>query len=348
MQFNQFTKETSNDRLQTLWRVDVALLDENARLHAVSSHPFQWITDERANTVAQTKVETYMVPVLEDPEGVFRNDSTFMIDLLEERFPDRRAEPEDEADAFLAYLIEDFADEWLLWPFFMMRWRHEEDRKFNSQWIVYEYLRGDTTTPQFDGFATMWAARQTKLVRATCGEQEMFPLHDESLDALLKITERAFTSGMFLFGTRPSRAEFALNGILSQLILDHTPSAHLRQNFNFTYRWTTLMEDLSGREGAWQSLSADPERLKSSPVIDLLRLSAKYHLPLLRANRRAMDAGEKMLSFPIDDSTFTRRPAERHQGCLPALQDRYQSLSDDAKANLNSVLTDTGCLDYLA
>ena len=310
--------------------------------------PFQWITDERANTVARTKVETYMVPVLEDPEGEFRNDSTFMIDLLEERFPERRAEPEDEADAFLAYLIEDFADECLLFPFFMMRFRHEEDRKVNSQWILYEHLRGDTTSPQFDALATMWADRQTKLVRATCGEKEMFPLHDACLDALLTITERAFTSGMFLFGTRPSRAEFALYGILSQLILDHTPSAHLRQNFSFTYRWTTLMEDLSGREGAWQSLSADPERLNTSPVMDLLRLSAKYHLPLLRANNRAMDAGEKLLSFPIGERTFIRRPAERHLHCLPALQERYQSLSDDAKAKLNSVLTDSGCLDYLA
>lgn len=310
--------------------------------------PFQWITDERASEVAMTKVATYMVPVLEDPEGVFRNDSTFMIDLLEQRFADRRAEPEDEADAFLAHLIEDFADEWLLWPFFMMRWRHEDDRKFNSQWIVYEYLSGDTTSPQFDGLAITWSGRQTKLVRATCGEKEMFPLHDECLDVLLNISERAFSSGMFLFGTRPSRAEFALYGILSQLILDHTPSAHLRKNFNFTYRWTTLMEDLSGREGAWQSLSSDPERLNTSPVIDLLRLSAKYHLPFLRANRQAMDAGEKLLSFPLGDSTFTRRPAERHLHCLPALQERYQSLSDNAKANLNSVLTDTGCLDYLA
>ncbi len=90
---------------------------------------FQWITDERANKVAMTKVASSMVPVLEDPEGVFRNDSTFRIDLLEHRFEDRRAEPEDEADAFLAHLIEDFADEWLLWPFFMMRWRHEDDRR---------------------------------------------------------------------------------------------------------------------------------------------------------------------------------------------------------------------------
>jgi hypothetical protein len=58
-------------------------------------------------------------------------------------------------------------------------------------------------------------------------------------------------------------------------------------------------------------------------VIDLLRLSAKYHLPFLRANRHAMDAGEKLLSFPIGERTYIRRPAERHQGCLPALQDRY-------------------------
>jgi glutathione S-transferase len=310
--------------------------------------PFQWITDERANKVASTKVETYMVPVLEDPEGVFRNDSTFMIDLLEERFPDRRAEPEDEADAFLAYLIEDYADEWLLWPFFMLRWREDDDRRVNSRWIVYEYLSGMTTSPQFEAVAAGWSDRQVNLVGLLCGGEAAFPLLEKSLQEFLSIAERAFSTGMFLFGARPSRAEFALYGNLSQLILDHTPSPYLRDNFSHTYRWVTVMEDQSGREGAWNPLSADPERLKASPVADLLRQSAKYHLPLLRANREAFGAGKKMLAFQVDGETFSRRRAKRHLHCLPAIQERYQCLSDEAKANLDGVLTDTGCMDYLA
>ena len=81
-----------------------------------------------------------MVPVPQHTAGAFRNDPTFMIDLLAEQFPDRRAEPEDEADAVLAHLVDDYAGKGLLWPFFMLRWRKDEDRRVNSRWIVYEHL----------------------------------------------------------------------------------------------------------------------------------------------------------------------------------------------------------------
>ena len=95
--------------------------------------PFQWCNSIKANEIAQTKVKTYMVPVIEYPDGRFENDSTPIIDKLEAAISTRRTEPDNEADAFLAFLIEDFVDEWLLWPFFMYRWRTEADRTFNSE-----------------------------------------------------------------------------------------------------------------------------------------------------------------------------------------------------------------------
>jgi len=307
--------------------------------------PFQWVAGARANEVAMTKVDTYMVPVLENPQGVFKNDSTFLIDELETLVPERRSDPEDEADAFLACLIEDYADEWLLLPFFMQRWRHEADRLVNSKWILYEYLAGQTTAPEFENLAQGWSDRQVQLVAEVCGSEEMYGILDASLDALLSITERTFASGMFLFGSRPSRAEFALYGILSQLTLDATPSLYLRENYNLSYRWVTVMEDLSGTEGRWEALSTDPEKLRASPIPDLLKLCAKYHLPLLRANTAAMDAGEEMLSFDIDGATFTRNVLERHLHCLPELQKRYHGLSDEARARLAALLDETGCLE---
>ena len=309
--------------------------------------PFQWVSNSRANEIAMTKVKTYMVPVVENPDGVFKNDSTFIIDALETRFSDRGSEPENEADSFLAYLIEDYADEWLLMPFFMLRWRHEADRRFNSRWMLYEYLSGETTGQTFEEMAQGWSDRQVNLVAQFCGSEDMFTILDDSLDELLAVTERAFTNGLFLFGSRPSRAEFALYGVLSQLILDHTPSSYLRENFNYTYRWVTVMEDLSGSEGSWEPVSSDPTRLRASPITDLLKLSGKYHLPLLRANAEAMDAGSDMLHFEIDGNQFVRHVSKRHRHCLPTLQERYANLSSSAKEQLDGILRDTGCLAFL-
>lgn len=309
--------------------------------------PFQWVADTRANDVAMTKVKPYMVPVVENPDGVFKNDSTFIIDELETCFSERRTEPENEADAFLAYLIEDYTDEWLVLPFFMLRWRREADRLFNSRWILYEYLSGETTGQVFEEMAQGWSDRQVDLVAQFCGSEDMFDILDNSLDSLLDVTERAFKSGLFLFGSRPSRAEFALYGMLSQLILDYAPSTYLRKNYSFTYRWVTVMEDLSGREGNWEPLSSDPARLQSSPITDLLKLSSKYHLPLLHANTEATEAGSDTLSLQIDGKHYVRNTAKRCLPCLSTLQQRYANLSGEAKNQLDGVLRDTGCLAFL-
>ena len=132
--------------------------------------PFQWISGEHANRVAQTKVETYMVPVLERPDGTFKNDSTLLIDELEDTASQRRTTPDNEADAFLAALIEDFMDEWLLWPMFAYRWRTDEDRLHNSKWIIYENFGGNASNPAFQQMSQFWADRQVTGMDLLCGE----------------------------------------------------------------------------------------------------------------------------------------------------------------------------------
>lgn len=122
----------------------------------------------------------------------------------------------------------------------------------------------------------------------------------------------------------------------------------MREKYSFTYRWVTVMDDLSGNEGGWKPLSTDFDRLKSSAIPGLLKLSSKYHFPLLQSNSDAISAGEEMLRFDIEGRTFCRHAAERYQRCLPTLRDRYQNLSDEAKNCLEDVLDETGCLAFSA
>ena len=114
--------------------------------------PFIWVPGERASEVAQTKIPTYMVPVLETPDGVFSHDSTLMINALEETYSDRSTTPDHETDAFLAVLIEDLMDEWILWAMYIHRWRTADDRLHNSSWIIYEQFQGNT---RHNGFVKM-------------------------------------------------------------------------------------------------------------------------------------------------------------------------------------------------
>ncbi|MBO6729088.1 MAG: glutathione S-transferase N-terminal domain-containing protein [Maricaulis sp.] len=309
--------------------------------------PFQWCNSIKANEIAQTKVKTYMVPVIEYPDGRFENDSTPIIDKLEAAISTRRTEPDNEADAFLAFLIEDFADEWLLWPFFMYRWRTEADRTFNSEWINYEALHGQVAGEHFSQMSAFWAQRQTKLVKKTCGGPENHAVLERSLADFLGIMEDAVKQGLFFFGTRPSRAEIAIFGVLSQLVQDFTASAMLRNQAPFTMRWVGMIDDLSGIDGDWEPLHSDSAKLMSSPVRKILEQSAKYHLPLLLANDQALAAGDAEMAFDIDGHSYRRAALPRHSGCLPALVKRYAVLSNDSKAALDPVLSATGCLDFL-
>lgn len=308
--------------------------------------PFQWINDLRSDEVARKKVETYMIPVIEYPEGTFENDSTPIIDKFEKNIPERRTDPENEADAFLAYLIENFADEWLLWPFFMHRWRLETDQKHNSQWILYEGMKGEVKNDDFETMSEFWANRQIDLVAKICGSPGNDDILDDSLQTFLGIMEKAVTKGLFFFGSRPSRAEIAIYGILSQEIQDFTASAFMREKYNFTTRWVSIIDDLSGVEGEWEPLSTDEEKLVSSPVAKMLKLSAKYHLPLLQANEKALANDETTFSFDIDGTDFKRISHDRHSICLPELRKRYAALSSESKAALETVLKETGCMEY--
>jgi len=268
--------------------------------------PYIWVPGERASEAAQTKIPTYMVPVLETPDGVFSHDSTFMINALEEIYSDRSTTPDHEADAFLAALIEDFMDEWLLWGMYVHRWRTDQDRLHNSRWIIAEQFQGNSRHPAFEQMVQFWAHRQVK------GMEVMF------------------------------------YGILSQLIIDPTPAALLREKYNTTYRWVTLMEDLSGIEGEWTTLSADPEKLNMSRIPDILKLSGTYHLPMLQANDAALSQGEKRFTVQLGGKPYYRKAHNRHDGCLSALRQRYRDLSSETKNLLDGLLKDTGCYDYLA
>ena len=309
--------------------------------------PFHWVTGEAANNIAMTEVETYMVPVLGYPDGRFANDSTHLIEDLETRHPERLTAPDNEADAFLALLVEDFADEWLLAPFFLYRWDSEADQQHNSQWIIYEFFRGEIGHSQFEELAEMWRARQVSLLPAVSGQPSSYAMVKESLHAFLEIMEKAVRKKPFFFGSRPSSAEFAIFGMLSQLLQDLGANRFMRDQYPFTSRWIGVMDDLSGFDGNWETVSNTDNIRDGSPVYEILKLSGIYHLPMLKANQTAMDNNEKYYSLDVAGIQHERRVLARFQPCLPALQERYRGLSAAAKAELQTPLKETGCLPFL-
>lgn len=291
--------------------------------------PHLWIDGAPARA-ALAEVRAPVIPVLQYPDGHYDNDSTPLIYDLEARHADRSVVPDDPAQAFLAHLIEDFADEWLTKAMFGYRWLDEVDQVQMSRWLAFDNLKGGGLTTS-QGFAQQFRARQVGRMALVGCTAENFPLIEASTRAVLAALEAHVVERHCLFGTRPSLAEFGLFGQLSQLGTDPTPQAMMRADYPYTYRWLAHVDDMSGAEGEWEPGLA--------PVVaELVRIAGAVYVPFLRANAAAVEAGAdrfrmEAMGLPYEQGTFKYQVK-----CLRELQARYAALDAMVRAAVEPVL----------
>lgn len=293
--------------------------------------PHIW-KDGSAAREALGEVRAPVIPVLRYPDGHHDNDSTPLIYDLEERHPDRGIVPPDPAQAFIAHLLEDFADEWLTKAMFGYRWLEEVDQVQMSRWLAFDNMKGGGLAKS-QAFAEQFRARQVGRMALVGCTAENFPLIEASNRAVLSALEAHVVERHCLFGTRPSMAEFGLFGQLSQLGTDPTPQAMMRADYPYAYRWLAHVDDMSGVEGEWEAGFA--------PVVrELVRIAGEVYAPFLLANEAALEAGEdrfamQALGLPYAQGTF------RYQArCLRELRSRHAALAAETRESLAPLLGD--------
>ena len=303
--------------------------------------PHLWIDAQEARQQALAQVRVPVIPVLEYPDGSFHNDSTPLIFDLERRHDTRSVVPERPAHAFLAYLIEDFADEWLTKAMFMYRWRDEADQRQLAEWLVFDSLHGGGRQA-LDRGAAAFRQRQVERLPMVSGGGEGFALVEASTRRLLSILEAHVVDGFFLFGSRPSLAEFGLFGQLKQLAVDPTPQKMMRAEFPLTYRWLDHVEDLSGVEGEWQTAEG-PGRA----VLDLTTLIGEVYLPFLAANEQAVREGADSATFQALGCRYSQAPFKFQTKCLAGLRSGYSELTEKSRSEVDDLLAATPGLAVL-
>lgn len=291
--------------------------------------PHLWV-DGAATREALGQVRAPVIPVLEYPDGHFDNDSTPVLYDLEERHAERRVVPDDPAQAFIAHLLEDFADEWLTKAMFGYRWLEAVDQVQMSRWLAFDNMKGGGLA-QSQGFAEQFRARQVGRMALVGCTRENFPLIEASTRAVLAALEAHVVNRHCLFGTRPSMAEFGIYGQLSQLGTDPTPQAMMRADYPYTYRWLAHIDDMSGLEGAWEP--------GISPVVaELVRISAQVYVPFLRANEQAAEAGEETFRMEAMGLPYSQGVFKYQLKCLRELRARYARLEPSARGEVDTVL----------
>lgn len=293
--------------------------------------------------VAPPKVSLLPTFLFADNEGGLQAqvDSTPIIRKLESLFDERSVLPSDPSLAFIDYLLEDFADEWCTKYMFHYRWHESKDADQAGTLLPF-CIDPSMSIKQQQWAKQHFTKRQIERLYVVGSSTLTAPIIDASYRRFLCTLDEHLTHLPYLLGTRPSAADFALYGQLTQLAwFDPTPREITLALAPRVSAWTLKTEDLSGIEPSasdWLSLENAPSTLKS-----LLCEVGKVYVPALVANAKALAAGDTQWSLPIDGARW-EQPSFAYQGkCLHWIKAEFEALSANDKTRVITLLEGTGC-----
>ena len=295
----------------------------------------------KKNNIEPPKPVLLPVCLFEGDEGVIAKcDSTPIIRDLENDFTERSVIPSNPVLSFLNYLIEDFADEWVTKYMFHYRWHFKKDINNAGDWLPFLY----GTNVDQETYSTLRnyiVDAQTSRLWVVGSNEITAPIIEASYLRILGILERILAKQSFLFGDRPSSADFAIFGQLTQLVnVDPTSRALAEKQSMRTVAWVDLMEDLSGISDNTQWMK--PESVQ--PILnDLLIEIGKTYVPAMLANAEAISANQDTWSNQICGSDWSQKTFPYQAKCLNWVREEFNLLNQEDKDLTMTLLKNTGC-----
>jgi glutathione S-transferase len=301
-----------------------------------------WVIMTKALRKATAHLRPMLIPVLQYPDGTYRGETTTLAYDLEARHQGRSVIPEDKVVAFVCDLLEDLADEWAVKPLFLFRWWDPEDQAYVSRWAGEEWSTSEAETGSAQEIEE-FRQRQISRMAILGATAENKPLLEESYRRILAAFEPHVGMTRYLFGTRPSLADFAWFGQLSEMATDPTPMRIMRERAPFTDHWVRRLDDASGVNGEWYSR----EQALSGWAEALLRIAGELYLPFLVANAEALAQSVERLEINVWGLSYALAPFKYQVKCLQQLRERFATLDAADRTALHPLLERTGCWPHL-
>lgn len=294
---------------------------------------FEWLSRSGAR---QEEFARYaklpLIPVLVDADDNAFQDSTPIIEKLEVQLGGTSITPDEPALAFISALLEDYADEWLNKAMFHYRWSYPDDQESAARRITDMIFDGGEKP---EGIEDAVRTRMVGRLYHVGSSPETAALIEGSFTRVLALLDKMLASRPYLFGGRPSLADFGLAGQLAQLRSDPTPGAVIAAQAPNVSRWIDRMENPSN-EGDFETLAALREGL-----VELLQSEvATSYLIWMDANARAVADDASGVSAEIAGTNFTQKPQRYAAKAFNALRQKRAGIDDAALAAL---LAETGC-----
>lgn len=187
------------------------------------------------------KVGFPVIPVVTSEAGEVFQDSTDIIEALEQRHSGPSIIPSGGVQRLAAALLELYGDEWLVIPAMHYRWH------YNREWAMrlFGELNAPHATPEEQlAIGTKRAgpfAQAAMLLGAST--PQMQAAVERSYEALLAELDTHFQAMPYAFGTRPSMADFGLYGPLyAHQYRDPTSGELMRKLAPNVVRWVLRLE----------------------------------------------------------------------------------------------------------
>jgi glutathione S-transferase len=302
------------------------------------------------------KVGMPIMPVLLAPDDTVLQDTTPIMELLEQENSHNNCIPDSENLAFLMWLLEDFGDEYLTRFSMHYRWGNDQSKNTLSHRLArsMSYGMDDMHASQI---APMIADRQTGFDEPLgLSREDARESLDQQLIDFLSILDKHFETYQFLLGNRPSIADFAIYGhLMAHLYQDPMSAEIMETKGSRVCNWLdTITEfgDLRGsigqtQFGEWISLEENiPETLK-----ELLSFVGKTYIPFACGVAKASANNEKWFTVNIYGLQLRFRTFQYRAWSFENVQNKFLAMKNTelisqllTKTNIQPLMMENGVL----
>ena len=308
--------------------------------------PFTWANRNSKEDVNTPKVPVNLLPVLVIPgeNGDYSQakiDSTPIIRFLEAEQSDRSVIPADPVMAFIDYLIEDYADEWLTKAMFHFRWAHKRNVDFAGS-ILPRWTLNQLSDEEIEPLSKNISERQIERLRYVGSNETTGEFIEESYQNFIELLSNHLVGRRFVLGDRPGSSDFGIFGQLTQLAqTDPTCRDLTLEVAPRVFAWCDNVEDLSGlepKESDWIESDQIPGTLS-----EIFKEIGRTYAPFLLANAEAVAEGKEEWESEIDGKLWKQMPFVYQAKCLTWIREEFRKLDDEQKVKILQILEGSGC-----
>lgn len=300
--------------------------------------PHTWSTRAESGDVFAQHAKLPLIPLVVTPNSNGIQDSTPIIERMEAKFPDPSIHPIEPICRFVSMLLEEFGDEWGNKWMFHFRWAREIDQVGCARRIA-AMVNPNADEEQIAKASQSIRERMVGRVWFVGSNALTAPLIESSFQDSLDLLDQHLESRQYLFGDRPSFADFGLWGQIYNANRDHTPAQLISKTRNIQAWLDRMLNPVSlGPYEDWSSLSSTMNPLLATQV-------GPVFLRWSDANSRAIEEANDEFSVELSLGKWIQRPQKYHAKSLAVLREKYRAFSEDEE--LTELLSDSNCLQYL-